>query len=79
MEAHSGAMEAHLWVLEAHRAMEAYPSPWGCARKMCPRIMYPQTKSLGSSVPWTMRPLEDAALGYCVLILDCIQVLVKLR
>ncbi len=28
----------------------------------CPRPMCPRTKSLGFSVPWTMRPLDDAAI-----------------
>jgi hypothetical protein len=29
--------------------------------------MCPQTKSLGCSFPWSMRPLDDAALGQIVL------------
>ncbi len=28
--------------------------------------MFPRTKSLGSSVPWTMRTLDDASLWQCV-------------
>jgi hypothetical protein len=46
------------------------------------------TKSLGHSVPWTMSPLDDASLAYCilgyvipdqsVLTLDGIEVLVKI-
>jgi hypothetical protein len=53
------------------------------ARTICLRTMCPQTKSLGRSVPWTLRPLDDAALGHvvpdqCVLILDCINVLVNI-
>jgi hypothetical protein len=30
------------------------------------RTMCSQTKSLGRSVPWTMRPLDNASLGYVV-------------
>ncbi len=53
------------------------------ARTICLRTMCPQTKSLGSSIPWPIRPLDDAALGHVVpdqyvLILDCINVLVKI-
>jgi hypothetical protein len=29
----------------------------------CPRLTSPQTKSLGCSISWTMRNLDDAALG----------------
>jgi hypothetical protein len=30
------------------------------------QTMCPQTKSLGRSIPRTLRPLDDAALRYCV-------------
>ncbi len=53
------------------------------ARTICLRTMCPQPKSLGRSVPCTIRPLDDAALGHVVpdqyvLILNCINVLVKI-
>ncbi len=38
--------------------------PGRCVPVQC----VPQTKSLGGSVPWTMRPLDYASLGYYILV-----------
>jgi hypothetical protein len=37
------------------------------AMTMCPRTMWLRTKSLVCSVPWTMRPLDDASLEWYVI------------
>jgi hypothetical protein len=37
-----------------------------CLDAVPPEQCDPQTKSLGRSVSWTMRPLDDAALGHVV-------------
>ncbi len=36
------------------------------AMTMCPRTMCPRTKSLGCSIPRTMRPLDNASLEQCI-------------
>jgi hypothetical protein len=33
----------------------------------CPRLVFPQTKSLGQCVPWTRRPLDKTSFGRAVL------------